>query len=444
MRKFKIAREELQRDPAEINGLKPTCYKCGLTLANPGELSVQALEELKASILKMDQEITELDTQLMIKRRTLEDYESNLSLHSNQVENFKKMAEKAGRQLAGIVHKEARVEAEQRALNLSELKIQLPLMVKETQRVGTAIQEKLREKSRYQLAHANWEQREQYSSEVEIVWSSKYSDMETGVKAYRKQFDEMTRLSALMEASSKRMTDLTGEKLELGKYLDQPMPGHVAPLAAELKGNITAVKAELNARQEARIALHGRFIQAEETEKTVTWEYEILQARARADAEKRLLIEDLKLLAEVMHTDGLPMAVVNHHFKYLAQLTQGALNQLHANFIIEIDPDQSLGFRFTRLDEVNSEPLPMNKLSGGQRIRLCTAFLIAVQQRLVKEVGLLVLDEPSQHYDLAGVEALAEFISDLGRQLQNTEMQVWISDHHQELRRSMHKVLELS
>ena len=155
------------------------------------------------------------------------------------------------------------------------------------------------------------------------------------------------------------------------------------------------------------------------------------------------LVEDLKLLSSIMSTDGLPMDVVKHHFNHLARLTQEALNQLNSNFSIEVDPDQDLGFRFTRLDEANPEPLPMNKLSGGQRIRLCIAFLIAVQQRLVKEVGLLVLDEPSTHTDLTGVEALSDFITELGQKLQNTEMQVWIADHHAELKRSMNKVLEL-
>ena len=77
-------------------------------------------------------------------------------------------------------------------------------------------------------------------------------------------------------------------------------------------------------------------------------------------------------------------------------------------------------------------------------MRLCTAFLIAVQQRLVREVGLLVLDEPSTHIDQTGVDSLAEMLRTLGSQLRNTETQIFVSDHHPSLKNCFTRVLELA
>jgi ABC-type Mn2+/Zn2+ transport system ATPase subunit len=61
------------------------------------------------------------------------------------------------------------------------------------------------------------------------------------------------------------------------------------------------------------------------------------------------------------------------------------------------------------------------------------AFLMAVQEALVPEVGLLVLDEPSMHLDERGKASLAELLAETGRRLSVGESQVWVSDHAIEL-----------
>jgi DNA repair exonuclease SbcCD ATPase subunit len=79
----------------------------------------------------------------------------------------------------------------------------------------------------------------------------------------------------------------------------------------------------------------------------------------------------------------------------------------------------------------------MSKLSGGQKVRLSIAFLVAVQRLIIPEVGLLILDEPSTHLDSAGVESLRELLMSLSTLLQNTNSQVWVVDHNPALQAAL-------
>ena len=208
--------------------------------------------------------------------------------------------------------------------------------------------------------------------------------------------------------------------------------------------NLEPVQAELQARNEVVAATRGKRDQANAAYTRINQEYQELLRRADVDAYKRALINDLKKLRELMGDSGLPMAVVKYHFGKLAQFTQEALTQMDANFAIAIDPDEDLGFSFVRLDDSNMFSMPMTMLSGGQRSRLCIAFLLAVQRRLIKNVGLLVLDEPSLSLDNQGVESLAELLTSMQQNLRNSEMQVLISDHHPALESCFNNTVRLS
>lgn len=438
--KFRDIRKGI-RDNLETDKLK--CHECGLTLADPGELSPEGFEALKNEIDKLEKEAAGLEEKITRQREQLRVYEiardactAQISYLNSQIDEWKTRTDAIKPE---FLLAESQAEQQQMVM----LKTRLPGIAQVCKQLGQLIQEKMQEKSRYPLAIKHWDERDNFSQEKATAWDTKYNTAETEIRNYRKQFEEINRLAGLMQSLQGQQQRLIGEKQELIAHMEKPMPPVVASLSMDLNGDLGAIKMELSNRQQARTSLYGRCLQAKEAYDRVLSEYNTLMERVKADEEKRNLVQDLKLLDDLMKPDGLPMAVVRHHFKHLAQLTQDALNKLNANFSIEIDPEEELSFRFTRLDESGAEPLPMSKLSGGQRVRLCTAFLMAVQHRLVKEVGLLVLDEPSTHVDSAGVETLASFITELGQQLQNTEMQVWLADHHAELHQSMTKVLEL-
>jgi DNA repair exonuclease SbcCD ATPase subunit len=85
----------------------------------------------------------------------------------------------------------------------------------------------------------------------------------------------------------------------------------------------------------------------------------------------------------------------------------------------------------------------MNKLSGGQRVRLSIAFLLAVQQLIIPELGLLVLDEPTTHVNDEGVESLADLLQNLGAQLASSDAQIVVCDHDHRLERAFQITVRL-
>ena len=85
----------------------------------------------------------------------------------------------------------------------------------------------------------------------------------------------------------------------------------------------------------------------------------------------------------------------------------------------------------------------MSKMSGGQKVRLCIAFLLAVQRELVTEVGFQTFDEPSTHLDEEGVERLCHLFQQLQELLNTAEHQIWVCDHNPVLESSFNRTMRL-
>ena len=169
-----------------------------------------------------------------------------------------------------------------------------------------------------------------------------------------------------------------------------------------------------------------------------------LEERRDRDARRRDVLDNLRTLRGAMAKDGVPASYIRYRFERLVEVTQSQLSELDANFTVEADPEAPITFRFKRLDEVDAGWMDQSKLSGGQRVRLTVAFLLAVQRLVIPEVGFLVLDEPSQHLDESGVESLKELLMRLQQTLGSAESQVLVCDHRPELATAFSSVLRLN
>lgn len=169
-----------------------------------------------------------------------------------------------------------------------------------------------------------------------------------------------------------------------------------------------------------------------------------LEDAQRRDEVRRALVADLVKLKEMLSDDGVPMKVVAHHFRNLSVLTRQTLAEMGSNFTVFPDPENPIGFCFERTDGAMGGRMPMSKLSGGQKVRLCLAFLIAAQKLLVPEVGLLFLDEPSLHLDEESKESLAELLQSMAGRLQSSGHQVWVVDHAPAIAGALQKKIVLS
>jgi DNA repair exonuclease SbcCD ATPase subunit len=95
------------------------------------------------------------------------------------------------------------------------------------------------------------------------------------------------------------------------------------------------------------------------------------------------VIKDLTELKEAFGRDGLAQAYITAKFENLISATKENLKKLNVSFEIRQDPDKPLSFQYLRHDTSEAVWLPQTLMSGGQRVRLCLAFIMAVQQVLV-------------------------------------------------------------
>lgn len=203
------------------------------------------------------------------------------------------------------------------------------------------------------------------------------------------------------------------------------------------------VKLEAIERNRERTEAKGRLKEANEQFQTLNKRYVELQARVEENKSRLKVVDELKEVKEILSRKGLPRAVVEHKFDKLVNLTANNLSILNSDFSVSKDPDTFLSFIFERFDGHEHVQLPMNRLSGGQKVRLCIAFLLAVQQELVPEVGFQTFDEPSTHLDEEGVERLCSMFKGLQDLLRCIDHQVWICDHNPLLEESFNSTLRL-
>jgi DNA repair exonuclease SbcCD ATPase subunit len=137
------------------------------------------------------------------------------------------------------------------------------------------------------------------------------------------------------------------------------------------------------------------------------------------------------------------MTYVQHKFDDLVALTQENLEIMDANFAIIPHPEKPVSLQFYRIDEPGQVVFEHDKLSGGQKVRLSIAFLLAVQQLIIPELGFLVLDEPSTHLDDEARENLKDLLLNLNQQLQATDTQIIVCDHARELEPAFVKTIKL-
>lgn len=177
----------------------------------------------------------------------------------------------------------------------------------------------------------------------------------------------------------------------------------------------------------------------ESTQQTIA-EYK----RQQEENQDRLaLISDLERIQQVVGKNGVPLMYMKKLFSSITSYVQELLERMDANFSVTADPERALTFRFVRTDNDSGHEMPQEQLSGGQAIRLSLALLIACQQVLLPQVGLLVLDEPSSHIDASGVASMRDMFANLSEYLSSANMQIILVDHNPDMMAAFDQVAKL-
>jgi hypothetical protein len=206
---------------------------------------------------------------------------------------------------------------------------------------------------------------------------------------------------------------------------------------------VAVILPELQRRLAELQQLRGELKQAATSLGQVEEALKLTTMRIAAQAHKLQVVRELETLAGALKRGGAPMLCLRRQFDQLTGLANLALGLMDSNFSVHTDPETPASFRFVRLDQSAGVVFGQSKLSGGQRVRLTVAFLLAVQQLILPDLGLLVLDEPSLHLDAPSIEQLRDLIVSTSAQFGAAERQMWVCDHSPILRPAFSDVIEL-
>lgn len=138
------------------------------------------------------------------------------------------------------------------------------------------------------------------------------------------------------------------------------------------------------------------------------------------------------------HRSGPPKEVSLSYLRSLESSVNALLGEFNSPFAIKAD--ESLNFMARKK---RGEFRPAKRLSGGEKTVLSLAFWLAVQSIFSGELGVLCLDEPTQHLDQRNVEFLTASLERLNSVLAGRDIQLLMVTHETGMRHVFANVIEL-
>jgi DNA repair exonuclease SbcCD ATPase subunit len=145
--------------------------------------------------------------------------------------------------------------------------------------------------------------------------------------------------------------------------------------------------------------------------------------------------EDLR---NVLHRDNLPRIVAQTHL----ELMQDEINELLTRFDspFKVTTDDTLSFIATFKD---GRKIPATRLSGGEKVLLAIAFRVVVNDLFAKDLGLLILDEPTAGLDDGNLSCLRIAIERLKEISASRGLQMIMITHEKELAHLFDRTIEV-
>jgi len=163
-----------------------------------------------------------------------------------------------------------------------------------------------------------------------------------------------------------------------------------------------------------------------------------LYERQKAEAQDAQWVQICKRAREILHVSGLPTLLMREYAKVLNRRMHHHLSIWEAPFTVSLDEDLAFMAEFA-----GGGVLPGYRLSGGQKVVAGISFRLAMIGTFARQVGLLVLDEPSNHLDAVNRQ---HHLNQVILKLKEThgDLQILIVDHEEALVGSFDNVHNLN
>lgn len=248
-------------------------------------------------------------------------------------------------------------------------------------------------------------------------------------EASKQQWDRLSRARAATQAcrdiEATRLSVEMSKRAAVGNLCGLQTPDNPEETMSQIRSEQEQAR-ELSAQLTSMTALRDR----------LEANLQALKDEDSRNASRRSLADRLASLSAAFGRTGIPQKYMRWRFDALADIVSDFLSAQDANYRIKVDPSESAALLFCRPDSSDPEVFfPMGRLSGGQRVRLSVAMLLALQRVVMPELGFMTLDEPSMHLG-KHVETLTDLFDSLRPMLQASDAQLIIVDHDDRLRRS--------
>ena len=310
----------------------------------------------------------------------------------------------------------------------------------ELENLSTTLRNNMAAKSKYPLAIEFWTKRNHFTGAELTKLQNELTGLQTRLQQLRQVCSLIQSIRGQIETLNREVNDKQTAWETANGVVNADLPAELT----QPDKTLVQIEAEMMAEEQRRRDLLASRATAVQNYQDCNVRFQDIIARMAENQTKVDLLADLRKLKGLLSDDGLPLTYVKYRFDQLTVFTQEGLTKMNADFYVGANPEQPLEFTFHRLDEAAAVEMPMHKLSGGQRVRLCISFLLALQKALIKDVGLLVLDEPLVHTDEQGIEQIVAFLSDMRNELKNAEHQIWVVDHNPKLATALDKKLQLN
>ncbi len=255
---------------------------------------------------------------------------------------------------------------------------------------------------------------------------------EESERAYRPLHEELMTLRVQQSRKTSAIEQLTQDLKERHDELATiPVTKALADKAREALAEYQNL---LNDKFESETQLRGmdNLIRADEMALVQLEEVE------RTAAAEQAWADYCNEMRHILHRDNLPRLVAQNYL----ELMQDEINNLLVRFgsVFSVQADESLSFTATFHD---GRKIPAGRLSGGEKVLLALAFRVAVNDIFAKDLGLLILDEPTAGLDEGNLGCLRVAIQRLKELSTARGLQVIMITHERELSKLFDHTIEL-
>lgn len=234
-------------------------------------------------------------------------------------------------------------------------------------------------------------------------------------------------LNSVWDSHTTRLNALAVNLSSLGGFPDDARLQHVQKL-------LEAYDLSCSKLERLRSSL-GLLQQAVDREKLRAQRLEVAKHRNKTIREYRTFLDEV---ADVLHREKLQRSMVQGMRLKLNRLLNQFLQLFTLPFTVTINEDMSMLAHF-----IGGKVQPAERLSVGQKVALSVSLVFAESQMFCKNVGILVLDEPTAFLDSDNKANIKELFRLVRTATVNTGTQVILVTHEECLQDVVDQVILL-